>query len=462
MKKFLAISLAVTILAGMLAGCGKSNNSGTASTDSAAKDTITVMVPPVTGDYVEKMKEWATDFHTKYPNLTLNVVSTSWDDHSTKLSTMAQAGEAPDIAELGYAGIGTYVQNGTALDLSQYMDSTSLADFDKNALAYMSLEGKVYGLPLYITIQSIGANKDMLAAAGVDVAKVQSSGWTYDEFVNAIKAGTKKDCFGFVFADAGITASDFLNIFGVSAGISNAFNSDLKYEYSSANMLKLLTAVETMTKSGYMPKYGVEASQRMVMCQTGNAMIFGKAMPLFENNIKKNNKALEDKDGTAVKNSIKVNYAFLPVPTMEGVTESCFGSVDGLVAFRNNNFSDAHVKNVMTALYYLSSGERAAYVDASTCLDGVCKSARDVISKFQSSDLDKENIACASRLVKEVIAPPTGITADQSSKAQQIMDQVIVPKFQALLAGETTAQKMYDEIVSKATEAFGKDGCKLD
>lgn len=74
----------------------------------------------------------------------------------------------------------------------------------------------------------------------------------------------------------------------------------------------------------------------MVMCQQGKAMIFGKAMPLFENNINKNNAALEANDGTAVENSIPVNYAFLPVPTMEGAEASCFGSVDGLIALRNN------------------------------------------------------------------------------------------------------------------------------
>lgn len=51
------------------------------------------MVPPVTGDYLDKMTEWADEFHEMYPNLTMEVIGTSWDDHTTKLSTMAQAGE---------------------------------------------------------------------------------------------------------------------------------------------------------------------------------------------------------------------------------------------------------------------------------------------------------------------------------------------------------------------------------
>ena len=246
MKKLVALTMA-TAMTLSLAACGGASSSSaaasTATTDTAssaaestaseAEDTITVMVPPVTGDYLDKMTEWADEFHEMYPNLTMEVIGTSWDDHTTKLSTMAQAGEAPDISEISYAGLATYVENGTALNLSEYMDKDQLADFDQNALDYMTVENNVYGLPLYITIQSLGANKDMLEAAGVDVAKVQESGWTYDEFMEAIKNGTKDDTFGFVFANSGATASDFLNIFGVSAGLNNAFNSDLKYEYTS-------------------------------------------------------------------------------------------------------------------------------------------------------------------------------------------------------------------------------------
>ena len=226
-------------------------------------------------------------------------------------------------------------------------------------------------------------------------------------------------------------------------------------------MLNLLTAVEEMTKSSYMPNYGVEASQRMVMCETGNAMIFGKAMPLFENNINKNNAAIAANDGTAVENSIPVTYAFLPVPTMDGVEESCYGTVDGLVAFRNSNSTDEHIQNVMKALYFLSSGERAAYVDATTCLDGVCASAREALASMDTGDRDQGNIDCAARLIKTVVAPATGITAEQTASAKQLMDEVIVPKFQALIAGETTAQAMYDEIVKQATAVCGEDGCDL-
>ena len=446
MKKVLSILLAAMLLLGIVPAL-------------AETDTITVMVPPVTGTYLTDIETWANEFTAIHPEIKVEIIKTSWDEHNGKLTTLANAGEAPDIAEVSYSTIGTLVNLGVGIEIDKYMDAERLADYDQNALDYMSLEGHVYGLPLYITIQSIGANKDMLTAAGADVAKIQSEGWTYKEFLEVIKNGTTDNCFGFVFANSGVTAADFISIFGASAGITNDFTADLKYAYTSENMLNLLKAVEEMTSSGYMPKYAVEAGQRMVMCETGNAMIFGKAMPLFENNINKNNKALEANDGTAVENSIPVNYAFLPVPTMEGVKETCFGSVDGLVALRNKNTTDEHLKNVCLFLDYLCSGDRAAMVDSTLLLDPVCKSGREVYAKYAVTGLDEGNAACAAREIGLVVAPPSGVSAEQSTNARQLRDEVIVPKFQALLAGEATAQQVYDAICQEAVKLFGADGC---
>ncbi len=51
------------------------------------------------------------------------------------------------------------------------------------------------------------------------------------------------------------------------------------------------------------------------------------------------------------------------------------------------------------------------------------------------------------------------MTAEQSAAAKTIMDETIVPKFQALLSGEATAQEVYDALCTAAIEAFGADGC---
>jgi multiple sugar transport system substrate-binding protein len=370
---------------------------------------------------------------------------------------MAQAGEAPDIAEISSGALGTFVEMGVAIDIAKYMSAERLADYDANAVEYMSLEGTVYGLPLYLTIQSIGANKTLMEELGIDVAKIQNEGWTYEEFLDVIAKGTTDSRYGFVFANSGVTASDMLNIFGAGAGLSNNFTEDLKYTFTSENMLVLLTAIEEMTKSGYMPNYGVEAGQRMVMCQTGNAMIFGKAMPLFESNFKKNNAALEANDGTAVENSLPMEYAFLPVPTMMGCAESCYGTVDGLIAMRNKNTTDEHLANVLLFMDYICSGDRIASCMNELYLDPVCQSGRDALVLQEGRD--EQNLATAGRCIGLVQAPPAGITAEMTATAKKLMDEVIVPKFQLLLAGEATAQEVYDYICEAAYAFFGEENC---
>ena len=470
MKKIIALLLACVMVLGLFAGCGGSEKATeTKAAETAAPaaegneaaeatpDTIVIMAPPVTGNYLANLKTWADDFTAMYPHLTIEIIETSWGDHSDKLSTMAQAGEAPDIAEISSGALGTYVEMGVAIDIAQYMAADRLADYDANAIEYMSLEGTTYGLPLYLTIQSIGANKTLMEELGIDVAKIQNEGWTYEEFLEIIKTGTEGNRFGFVFANAGVTASDMLNIFGAGAGLSNDFTEDLKYTFTSDNMLILLQAIEEMTTSGYTPNYGMQAGQRMVMCQTGNAMIFGKAMPLFESNFKKNNAALEANDGTAVENSLPMDYAFLPVPTMAGCAESCYGTVDGLIAMRNKNTTDEHLKNVLLFMDYICSGDRIASCMNELFLDPVCQSGRDALVLPEGRDA--QNLATASRCIAMVQVPPAGVTAEMTATAKQLMDEQIVPKFQLLLAGEATAQEVYDHICEAAYYAFGEDNC---
>ena len=90
MKKLVALTMA-TAMTLSLAACGGASSSSaaasTATTDTAssaaestaseAEDTITVMVPPVTGTYLDDIDKWAAEFTEMYPNLHIEVIKTS-------------------------------------------------------------------------------------------------------------------------------------------------------------------------------------------------------------------------------------------------------------------------------------------------------------------------------------------------------------------------------------------------
>lgn len=475
MKKFIALLLAAVMVLAMCA-CGQTAAPAAAPAPAAeapaeaapaaeapaeeapaaeaAPDTITVMVPPVTNGYGDMIKAWAEEWKVDHPNITVDVIETTWDDHNQKLSTMAMAGEAPDISEIAYNALGSYVEMGVAVDLTKYID---VSDYDANALGYLTLDNTLFGLPLYVTIQALGGNKAMLEEAGVDVAKVQSEGWTYDEFLAALEAGTKDGVFGFVFANQGITTSDFINIFGGAAGLTNAFTGDLKYAFTSENMLNLLKAIEEIIGSGYMPNYTVAAGDRLKMLQKGETMVTGKAMPLFENNVRTSSEAAAA--GPTEEGYIEMEYVFLTVPTMENVAPNCYGQVDGLMPFLNSNSTDEHLKNVCEFLDFICSGSRVADLDNTLLLPCVSATGREA-QKSAELVQSEGNATAAALGISLVVTPPAGVTAEQSANANQLMNEVIVPKLEALIAGEASAEAVYEAICDAAFAAFGEAGCE--
>lgn len=496
MKKFKQIYAFVLIpllVIGSLSGCkGKdangqnestvtNENTGTNDTgqtpssdtgkEELKEDTINVLLPPVSPTYQDNFDKWCKEFNEQYPNLTLKIEPASWEDVGQKLDVQVQAGSPPDIAFVGAGSIAKYIDTGLLVDIGNIAAQDMLNDFDQNILNYYKNGDGLYGMPAYAEVHGIGGNREMLEAAGIDWKKVQTDGWTYEDFRKAIKAGTimegdKVKTYGFVFACSGVTAADYLNIFVKNAGMPDPFNTDLKYAYTSKNFLKLLEALRALIDDGSMPAElsSVDAGKRWNMFLTGQTMITGKGLSVFEQSAKLNNDKIDANDGSAVEGSIKTEYIILPVPTFFGNTISAAGAIDGYVAFRGKKEPDPeHLANVVKAMYFLASGEVAATTCNDLYISPICQSGMKAMADIEVPEGKNEyNTEEAARLATLISPARPDITPELGAKAQKISDEVIVPKFQALLANEITPQEMYDAVKKAAVDAFGEDGIVAD
>lgn len=477
--RILSMLLAALMVFTLFAGCTKKNDStpsGTAAptatapgqTSTSAPDKITVMVPPISANFQKEVPNYVAAFQKKYTNLTMDVTPASWEEMTQKLDIQVNAGSPPDIAFMGQANgaISKYLSTGMMLDISKTLTKEMTDDFDANTLLYMKNGEGMYGLPLYMGVHSIGGNKAFLEEAGIDWKTVQQKGWTFDQFKEMVKKGVKKDGnttrYGFVYACSGVTAMDFLEMLCMNAGMQAAFDKNLKYAYTDPNYLEVLKFVRSLIDDGSMPKESntIDAGKRWNMMLTGQTMITGKGMPTFENSAKLNNAKLDAKDATAVKDSIKVDYIELPAPTLGNSPQVAGGGVDGYLTFRQSkNPTPEHVKNVVTATYFLSSGEAAAKAINELFLAQITKTGREA-SKSLKVDIDPNNLAMTAKLTAIVFEPRPDITPELGAKATKIREEVIKPKFQALLANEITPQKMYDEVKKAAIAEFGEKGVK--
>ena len=429
---------------------------------------MTALLPPVSATYQEQIMEYVNAFNEENAGVEIQVTTASWEDMTQKLDIQVNAGSPPDIAFIGSDGISKYLDLGMLVDLNDYL-SEELSDFDENVLDYFRNGDGTYGLPAYCEVQCIGGNKEKMETAGIDWESVQKNGWTYDEFREAIKKGvvTEGDttCYGFVFACAGVTAKDYFSIFVKNAGMPASFDKDLKYAYTSKNMLTFLEDVRALIDDGSMPKElsSVDAGKRWNMMLTGQTMITGKGLSSFERSAYNNNKLLEEGSADAVENSIPVEYIVLPVPVFNG-EQNAQGAVDGYICLTGEKEPDqAHMQNVARAAYYLASGERAAYTCQELYLSPVCESGRGEYAKLDPIvDKNEANTACVQLLTSQIAEARPDIPAELSAKAIKIEDEVIVPKFQGLLSGEVSPEEMYQAIVEAGHEAFGEEGCVAD
>lgn len=472
MKKLVSMVLALALSVSALTACGGGASSSTAGSGTAsgtatdAPDTITMLLPPVSTTYQDQLSVWAKEFNEMYPNLTLEFETASWEDYKEKLDVQVNAGTPPDIAWVEYDRVGTLADSGLLVDISELVSEEQLADFDESALEFYRLGEGLYGLPVYISVQCLGGNKAMLEEAGIDWKSVQQNGWTYEEFREAIKAGSTDDHYGFIFACAGVTAADYLNIMVKNAGMPAQFDKDLKFAYTSKNFLELLKCIREIIDDGSTPKEmsSVDAGKRWNMFLTGQTMIFGKGIANFEGLAVANNEKLAANDGTAVEGSIEAEYVVLPVPTFFGEEQQAQGSAAGYGMFRTVEEPDpVHQANVMKAMYFMASGEPAAFTCNELYLSGLSESSRTAMAAIENTVPRSEDNAKAMELLTSQAAEARpDIPAEMTAQATRLMDEVIVPKFQALLAGETTPEEMYEAVKSAAIDTFGEDGVVQD
>lgn len=470
-KKLIALAMTLSLGVSVFAGCGsKEAAAGSSAKGSDATDTITALLPPVSPNYQKNFDQMSKDFHEKYPNLTLKIEPASWEDMDQKLKVQVNAGTPPDIAFMGSDGISQYADQGMVMDISKLATDDMIKDYDEGPLNYMKNGKGLYGFPAYMEIHCLGGNKQFLEAAGIDWKSVQKNGWTFDQFREAVKKGIvkggdgKTSRYGFVFACQGVAAKDYLGIMTKEAGMPSPFTKDLKYAYTSKNYLEVLKDVRTLIDDGSMPKElsSVSAGSRWNMFLTGQTMITGKGLAVFENSANVNNKKLDAKDASAVKNSIKVDYIVLPVPTFGNNKQQAEAAVDGYVTFQGKDKKSAeHQKNVVKAAYFLASGKVAAETNNDLFVSHITKSAKEA-AKSMKVERNQDNVTAVENLIKNASEARPDIPADKGAKAIKLENEVIVPKFQALLANEITPQQMYDAVKQAAVQAFGDDGIVKD
>ncbi len=143
----------------------------------------------------EGLKFWTDHIIPKFeeenPGIKVTYEDAEGADYVDKLFTMAVAGEAPDAFFIWWSS--GLMEKGQLLQLDEYFDKEYMADFFPGNIAGQVLDGKLYGIPKYISTICLGYNKDILDEAGVSVP---DGTWTWEQYLDACRKCTKRDADG--------------------------------------------------------------------------------------------------------------------------------------------------------------------------------------------------------------------------------------------------------------------------
>lgn len=183
---WLTIAVIATLV---LAACGPAAPQATAT---PAHVTVTWWHISTADEHKALWQKLADEYMAAHPNVTVEITVLDNEAFKTKLTTVMQSGEPPDIFQSWGGGVmNEYVNAGLLKDITADLDKDGWrATFSPGALGVYSYKGQNYGVPWDMGMVGFWYNKDLFAQAGIaappttwtellaDVQKLKDAGIT--------------------------------------------------------------------------------------------------------------------------------------------------------------------------------------------------------------------------------------------------------------------------------------------
>lgn len=449
MKKWLLYSATTGAMIFTLTACGggdsdggsEQSSGGNSNSGSGEQDVVTVWTYPVHGDYEGELQESIAEFEDENPTIKVEYEILSWAEGLQKFDIALNTGTPPDL----YFGrpLGKYKETQLLVDIDDKLN-IDLSDYDDIALDHMRLEGSLYGLPLYQYLHVWGGNKALLEEYGVDYQKIQTEGWTWDEFYELASIGEQENNngepqYGFVFQGVD---EELLDHLARNNGIPYRMTEE-GIEWDDEKILEAMEFIVKLRDDGIMPSEtaAIDATKRQEMFYNYQALFFGRAIPYSEPMVETRNEEIRNGETEGE----ELEFVILPIPHNEGAEEVAQGGSEGYLLFTQRNATDEHVANSVKVLEHLAGSDAIGMTSSALALPIVhAQAANDY-----DLPLSEENEVAARRLAGNVL-PPNTINSELAAKDDMFKTQVVVPTFQGLISGELTPEEALDKFKTEA------------
>lgn len=212
-KKILALLLTVVMGLSALVGCGKTEEAPAEdaavedeapAADDAEAEAEAPAASDIEGDiryaFWDKAQEpflqaCVDAFNEEYPNVTVTLEPSTWDDYWMKLEAAATGGSAPDVFWMNGPNIAKYAKGGVLMPATDMIAEYGLdtANYPEGLINLYNIDGVQYALPKDFDTIGLWYNKELFDAAGLEYP---TDDWTWEDLEEAAAALTKDGVYG--------------------------------------------------------------------------------------------------------------------------------------------------------------------------------------------------------------------------------------------------------------------------
>jgi len=139
---------------------------------------------PKTNEYIQRAMR---EFETAHPNVRIRYTKLPWQDGQQKVILSVNSGRPPDVC--GQVNVSSrFIAQDVLEPLEEYLQQ-DLSDFHEEYIEAVSFGAHIYAVPWYKACYVALLNLDLFERMGV--APPKNGRWTWDEFVEKMKALTK-------------------------------------------------------------------------------------------------------------------------------------------------------------------------------------------------------------------------------------------------------------------------------
>lgn len=254
----IALSMSISIV-----GCSSEKSNQSAD----EKEILKIFIPGYDDELWKSLYDASiNDFEKDNPNVDVQVIPAGWDEANSKLVSLIQANDTPDVIITGSRSLRQFAEMGAIEKLDTYMTDSFKESRVENVLNTANINGAQYGIPLAFSSRALYYRTDL----------IKEPPTTWDELLEIAETITKGnlEIYGFAIpTDITSGTDELFNFIYQNGGSATDENGNIKLA-TDENIETLEFLKEFNDKKIIPDPVSTSRSDQAKMFQNGNLAMF--------------------------------------------------------------------------------------------------------------------------------------------------------------------------------------------